>query len=42
MKLHASEDGYKFLDKGWLAAMSDPDIRTLTWDKIYLDRDRAS
>jgi enoyl-[acyl-carrier-protein] reductase (NADH) len=29
VKLQGSENWYKILDKGWLTAMSDPDIRTL-------------
>ncbi|MFB3886101.1 MAG: hypothetical protein ACE144_12805 [Thermodesulfobacteriota bacterium] len=29
IKLHGSENWYKIVDKGWLTAMSDPDIRCL-------------
>jgi len=29
VKLQGSENWYKIVDKGWLTAMSDPDIRTL-------------
>jgi len=38
IKLHGSDQWYKIVDKGWLTAMSDPDIRSLATK--YGDPDR--